>query len=513
MKRIAQIAAALLMAGPVLADPPAAYPITVNSKADTVASITAYRANSRTYRVSFTDGTTASVVTSRTPFMAWATNSSATTYSTANWAYVSGTTGQVDFTFAPAAVNYAAGRYVYEVGVKNGTIPTVYRQGVFIIQGSPIAQGVSAVTWSSNINWSLYEFTGTSGYGPVRPDGSTIICTTNGDGSITIVATGSGGATWASVSGKPTIITQLAASNGVNLTALNASSLSQGTVPLARLSGITSSQVATATDTAYRNPASYNAGALTGNVPVAVEQTISHTNLAGANSAADVQHLSAAEKNTATGPVDIARIPTYIPTNTLPAVQGNSNQVTMIGQQVRVIFNTNFLTLAWIQQQGYGSTNGNWAGTWQGKAGAYYFNTNQYLTHKTTASDHAYAVRTNESRNISLGNVSMAGGYELTGGALVSANRVKMAYLTGTTAADIILENSIDGRNLKITNFNGRADSMYVEGGQTNNGVLRLAQQPNWNGTNTYLTRTGSVGGTNSLFWTVNGTNYHLLLE
>lgn len=298
MKRIAHIAVALLLAGPVLADPPAPYPVTVNSKADTVASITAYRANPRTYRVSFTDGVTASVVTSRTPFMAWATNSSATTYSTANWAYVSGTTGQVDFTFAPAAVNYAAGRYVYEVGVKNGTIPTVYRQGVFIIQGSPIAQGVGPVTWSSNINWSLFDYTGTSGYGPVRPDNSTIICTTNADGSITIAATGVGGATWASVSGKPTIITELAATNGVNLKALNATQLTSGTVPLARLSGITSNQIASATDAAYRN----TTGALT---------------------------------------------------NVLAAVQSTSNQVAKVGNLVRVTFNTNYVSPAWLALQGY----------------------------------------------------------------------------------------------------------------------------------------------------------------
>jgi len=37
------------------------------------------------------------------------------------------------------------------------------------------------------------------------------------------------------------------------------------------------------------------------------------------------------------------------------------------------------------------------------------------------------------------------------------------------------------------------------------------AQQ--WNGTNVYQARAGTIGGTNSLYWTYNGTNYHMRLE
>ena len=47
---------------------------------------------------------------------------------------------------------------------------------------------------------------------------------------------------------------------GSGLDALNASSLVSGTVPLARLSGITSNSIATATDTAYRSGGTYTGG-------------------------------------------------------------------------------------------------------------------------------------------------------------------------------------------------------------------------------------------------------------
>lgn len=354
MKRIIGMVGIVMVAGSVLAAGILPYPVTVNDKADTVASITAYRSNQRTYRVSYVSGVTPTATTGYTPFLSWFTSNTASAIVTASYSVVSAVTGIVDFTFSPAQLNHAGGRYGYEVGMRDGSgNVTVSRQGVFIIAGSPTATGVGAVSFSTNLNWALYNYLATASKGPIRIDGSTIVATTNADGSLALVATGVGGVTWAAVSAKPAVITQLAATNGGALTNLNATKLASGTVPLARLSGITSQQVATATDTAYRNPASYNAGALTGNVPVAVEQTISHTNLAGANSAVNVQHLTATEKNAATGAVVISRIPSYIPTNVLSAVQSTSNQVAMIGRQIRVTFNTNFVSLAWIAAQGY----------------------------------------------------------------------------------------------------------------------------------------------------------------
>jgi hypothetical protein len=66
--------------------------------------------------------------------------------------------GVVDFVFAPAAVNYAAGRYVYEVGVLVDSVPRTYRQGVFQIWESAIGAGVAAVTWTTNADWNLYAW-------------------------------------------------------------------------------------------------------------------------------------------------------------------------------------------------------------------------------------------------------------------------------------------------------------------------------------------------------------------
>jgi hypothetical protein len=210
---------------------PAPYPVTINSRAQTAPALLVYRANPATFRVSFTDGSDASVITDETPFMAWATNALATNNSPASYSVVSATNGTVDFTFSAAAVNYAAGRYVYEVGLNTGTGPKTYRQGVFTIQASTVGASVPAVSWTNAvINWGLYGYTGTASNGPVRPDGSTITASNNPDGSITLSSLAATPA-WSSVTDKPTTFPPLltatqtviraASSAGVTIQAMN----------------------------------------------------------------------------------------------------------------------------------------------------------------------------------------------------------------------------------------------------------------------------------------------------
>lgn len=266
MKRL--ISAILMMAATAAAAP-SPYPITVNSKADTAPALQLYRANARTIRVSFVDGATPSVVTSYTPFMTWATSNTASAIATASWAFVNSTTGQVDFTWTQASLNYTPGRYVYEVGLKSGSVPTTYRQGVLTIVGSPTGVGATPVTWTSNINWTLYRYTLTSTKGPVRPDGTSITATTNSDGSIRIAATAAAATNSTRLNGQlasyyrnaanitnegmftglpadnltgtvanarlDADLQALAVNNGASLTNLSASALASGTVPNARL--------------------------------------------------------------------------------------------------------------------------------------------------------------------------------------------------------------------------------------------------------------------------------------
>ena len=141
---------------------PAPYPVTVNSRAQTAPPVIAYRGNESVFRVSFVDGSTASDLTGVVPFMAWATNASATVNSTSTYAVVgSATNGVVDFTFSPASVNYAPYRYMYEVGVKSTSgVPRVYRQGTFTIAGSPIGGGASAFVGTTNVSWAAYNWIG-----------------------------------------------------------------------------------------------------------------------------------------------------------------------------------------------------------------------------------------------------------------------------------------------------------------------------------------------------------------
>jgi hypothetical protein len=146
---IATLTAASLYAAP------APYPVTINSRSQSAPPLPCFRANEHTFRVSFTDGGTASDVTGYIPFLNWSTNSGAAVVSTSSWAFVTATNGTVDFTFDPTAINYPEGRYVYNVGVKtsNGVVRS-YSQGVLQIYGSPTASGASAVQWVANVDWN-----------------------------------------------------------------------------------------------------------------------------------------------------------------------------------------------------------------------------------------------------------------------------------------------------------------------------------------------------------------------
>lgn len=152
------LALAFLAAVAALAAP-APFPVTVNSRAQTAPPLTVYRANESLFRVQFTDGFAGSDVSAYHPFLAWATSSTAVAVSTAAVQVVGASTGLVDFTFSPASVNFAAGRYLYEVGLRttNG-VPRVYRQGAFTILGSPTGGGAGAVTWTTGVDWESIEW-------------------------------------------------------------------------------------------------------------------------------------------------------------------------------------------------------------------------------------------------------------------------------------------------------------------------------------------------------------------
>ena len=151
----------ILTAAGMLSAAPAPFPLTVDSQKAKAPDALAFRSSESLFRVTFTDGATASDITGDTPFMSWSTNSVAATTSTSTYSVVSATNGIVDFTFAPAAVNYTPGRYIYEVGVLSGGTPRVYRQGVFTLQGSPYSTGADPITWTTNQNIGLITFTGT----------------------------------------------------------------------------------------------------------------------------------------------------------------------------------------------------------------------------------------------------------------------------------------------------------------------------------------------------------------
>jgi len=153
------LAAIVFMTATLASADPAPYPLPVNSRSQTAPPVVAYAGNLNTYRVTLTDGNTASpIVGTEVPFMAWATNNTAAVNSTGVCSVVSGTTGVFDVVFSPASVNFTAGRYIYEVGVKSNGVPRTYRQGSFQIVGSPVGGSVDSVTWTTNVDWSTFNW-------------------------------------------------------------------------------------------------------------------------------------------------------------------------------------------------------------------------------------------------------------------------------------------------------------------------------------------------------------------
>ena len=155
-----------LSAGLALSQAPAPFPARINSRVLDAPPVSVFRGTERTFRATFTDGATASDVSDYTPFMSWSTSSVAVAVSTSRWSFVnSGTNGIVDFTFSPASVNHAAGRYGYEIGVKDDDgNPRTYAQGVFTIRASPVGAGVDPVTWTTPANWNLIDWSNLPDY-------------------------------------------------------------------------------------------------------------------------------------------------------------------------------------------------------------------------------------------------------------------------------------------------------------------------------------------------------------
>jgi hypothetical protein len=155
MKTIALLS--VLFTGVACAQVPGASPLTVNSRGQYLDGIEVYRAAPRTFALTFQDGTNRTDLTGHTVWMAWSTNETAATVSTATCAVVSATGGTATATFSAAALNHAPGLYWYQVGaITNGSV-SVVRHGRMTIRGSPYASGASAIVWTSNVVWGTFN--------------------------------------------------------------------------------------------------------------------------------------------------------------------------------------------------------------------------------------------------------------------------------------------------------------------------------------------------------------------
>ena len=190
MRRITAIlAAGLLLCMPGHTAPPTPEDVTIDIGDATAPSITVFRANDRTYRVTLTDGTNDVDLTGTTFAMSWKQNANSTQQVVAAAVAVDLTAGIVDYTFTAADLNFKPGRYLYEVLVTDGggSVAT-WNQGDFIIRPSPAATGASPTSFGNTLNWNT--LTSYSGNWPFTP-GAGITFTTNAT-ALTISSDGLG---------------------------------------------------------------------------------------------------------------------------------------------------------------------------------------------------------------------------------------------------------------------------------------------------------------------------------
>lgn len=107
MKKLFCFALLVALAGCCYGDPPAPFPIEINSQSRVAPEVWTWRNNVRTFRATFKDGTNAVSLVGATPFMSWSTSATASAFVTSSYALVnSGTNGIVDFTFVAAALKW-----------------------------------------------------------------------------------------------------------------------------------------------------------------------------------------------------------------------------------------------------------------------------------------------------------------------------------------------------------------------------------------------------------------------
>lgn len=195
-----------------------------------------------------------------------------------------------------------------------------------------------------------------------------------------------------------------------------------------------------------------NAGGLTGNVPVAVEQTISHTNLLTPNGAADVQHLTAAEKNAATGTIANSRLDADLQRYAVNDLSSGTNL----------------------------NTSGNWSGTFDTHEGSWYTDWSNSSNRFMSLLGNPAANWTNNFANktwtILFSNPAGGITYKWQGAA--SGHLFDLLQETGNPGADThmmhIEANDADVVPLHLTHNSGNATSLIVEGNSIFHNYVRL---------------------------------------
>jgi len=122
-------------------------------------SLRVFQANRWVYDWTVTENNLAKDLTGYTPYMVIMPSNTAAGCVTGVSYVVLATAGTFRVEWPAASLN-TNGTWIYEIGFKTNTNPMTRRQGVFILTPDPFAVGVGNISFSSNINASLYTWTG-----------------------------------------------------------------------------------------------------------------------------------------------------------------------------------------------------------------------------------------------------------------------------------------------------------------------------------------------------------------
>lgn len=167
---------------------------TVDIKLRQAPALEVFQANVKGYQWTIKNNAAVLNGSGYSPVMYWATNNTASGIVTASCAWVNQTLGVFRAEFSTSDLN-TNGDFIYGVGVTSNDV-TIARQGSFLITPDPFAVGAGTVSFSSTINFTLYDYLGVTN-GPTVAGSNIIFRSVGTRGQYAIDGIMTGAVDWA----------------------------------------------------------------------------------------------------------------------------------------------------------------------------------------------------------------------------------------------------------------------------------------------------------------------------